>query len=237
MEILATIGATVLQAGDPDADAPGSGLATTGQREGPPPRVSAAMASAQQKAYEQMHATVQQQIKAARARARKIAKEKLQEQKKNEEAEVRARDLQAFELLQSGRERALYAQPRRLQSDFGRQQGGSADVNQLRFWQHAARPEIQQAAQQASDPGRGIYVNPAADARGQYHNVHVPQHRSICEDCNLKRPTYGILAENTKRWCAACGKQRKGAVNLDQAKRKRAEQTDPSGTVVQQEQY
>ena len=40
-----------------------------------------------------------------------------------------------------------------------------------------------------------------------------------CEDCKSKHPSYGTLAEKTRRWCAACGKTH-GAVSLISIKHK-----------------
>ena len=35
-----------------------------------------------------------------------------------------------------------------------------------------------------------------------------------CEDCQLKRPSFGLLAEGKSRWCAGCAKGHAGAVDL-----------------------
>ena len=41
----------------------------------------------------------------------------------------------------------------------------------------------------------------------------------LCEDCGLKRPTYGLPAEGRQRWCAGCAAAHgRGAVSLQQKK-------------------
>ena len=39
-----------------------------------------------------------------------------------------------------------------------------------------------------------------------------------CEGCRLKVPSFGLLAEGKKRWCAGCAKAHTGAVDLKQKK-------------------
>ena len=36
-----------------------------------------------------------------------------------------------------------------------------------------------------------------------------------CEDCALKAPNFGLLAEGKKRWCAGCAKAHAGAQSMD----------------------
>ena len=38
----------------------------------------------------------------------------------------------------------------------------------------------------------------------------------MCEDCGEVRPSYGLLGEQTKRWCSGCGKRHVGAVSVQQ---------------------
>ena len=35
-----------------------------------------------------------------------------------------------------------------------------------------------------------------------------------CEDCALKAPNFGLLAEGKKRWCAGCAKAHAGTQNI-----------------------
>jgi hypothetical protein len=41
-----------------------------------------------------------------------------------------------------------------------------------------------------------------------------PSKSSLCEDCGLKQPNFGLLAEGKRCWCAGCAKQQPLAVDL-----------------------
>jgi hypothetical protein len=38
--------------------------------------------------------------------------------------------------------------------------------------------------------------------------------RSKCEDCQLKKPSFGLPVEGRRRWCSGCAKRHAGAVNV-----------------------
>ena len=41
------------------------------------------------------------------------------------------------------------------------------------------------------------------------------ERRKMCEDCQLKNPSFGLPAEGKRRWCSGCAKGHAGAVNLN----------------------
>jgi hypothetical protein len=38
--------------------------------------------------------------------------------------------------------------------------------------------------------------------------------RALCEECGLKQPNFGLLAEGRRRWCSGCAKPHAAAVDL-----------------------
>ena len=63
----------------------------------------------------------------------------------------------------------------------------------------------------------GVEAYVAAMLQDRYkraQHAEIAARRQRCEDCQLKRPSFGLPAEGRTRWCPGCAKAHAGAVNV-----------------------